>query len=316
MKRIASARWKELGKRSLLVLSLAVCAVELDLAAQDANADSLAEQFASEGWEMASGHFVSLPASDLATTDALAADVWERMAGRQGWKRFAAESRLAPVSVAIDAQEVAGTRVGHLVTTRFVLRAPLAAFSDDDQAAQSLGLDVDSPGSMFRPLTAEECTAAGVEPAADGSEQYALVELTLLNRVVVRGVIRVQRQRTDRGWVLAWAFDHRFDAEQNLKVTASKRASNELGERVAESAVAYAGAAGVVVVRELSADERTAAGHATDEPPVVIVESRLAVAEPQDWFAGSNLLRSKIPLITQEGVRDLRRRLESRPTDR
>jgi hypothetical protein len=39
------------------------------------------------------------------------------------------------------------------------------------------------------------------------------------------------------------------------------------------------------------------------------VESRLAFAEPLAWFGGSNLLRAKIPLLTQEGVRTLRRRL-------
>jgi hypothetical protein len=33
------------------------------------------------------------------------------------------------------------------------------------------------------------------------------------------------------------------------------------------------------------------------------------ICEPEAWFQGSNLLRSKIPLTTQEGVRSLRRKL-------
>jgi hypothetical protein len=35
----------------------------------------------------------------------------------------------------------------------------------------------------------------------------------------------------------------------------------------------------------------------------------MVLGEPEAWFQGSNLLRSKIPLTVQEGVRTLRRRL-------
>ena len=41
----------------------------------------------------------------------------------------------------------------------------------------------------------------------------------------------------------------------------------------------------------------------------VLVEYHLVFEEPQGWFGGSNLLRSKLPLVCQDGVRKFRRRM-------
>ena len=41
----------------------------------------------------------------------------------------------------------------------------------------------------------------------------------------------------------------------------------------------------------------------------VLVEYHLAFDEPAGWFSGANLLRSKLPIVCQDGVRKFRRRL-------
>jgi hypothetical protein len=41
----------------------------------------------------------------------------------------------------------------------------------------------------------------------------------------------------------------------------------------------------------------------------LLIEYHLAFEEPQGWFNGSNLLRSKLPLLCQDGVRKFRRRM-------
>ena len=47
-----------------------------------------------------------------------------------------------------------------------------------------------------------------------------------------------------------------------------------------------------------------------DPPGALFVEYHAAFAEPQDWFGGTNLLRSKLPILAQMIVRQLRRGLE------
>ena len=39
----------------------------------------------------------------------------------------------------------------------------------------------------------------------------------------------------------------------------------------------------------------------------LFVEQHIVFAEPTGWFDGANLLRSKLPLVVQSNVRDMRR---------
>lgn len=258
------------------------------------------------GFQLAPGIVVELPGELLPRTGPVSAAALEELTGRHRWDRFAADSRLAPVAVTIKPVMGQGSRVGHQVRAAFTLRTCISDQFDrrDDSGTSGLG-PIDAGGTV-RVLTAEELAQAGVSPAADGNERFILLELRLLNRINVRGVVRIQRRVTPDSIEVVWSFDHRFDSLPDLATTATRLGSNELGERVSGSLEPYAGAGGIVTARELSESDAAAPGQ-----PVVIVESRLVFSEPESWFGGSNLLRAKIPLITQEGVRTLRRRLEA-----
>lgn len=262
----------------------------------------LAMQLRREGLPLAPGIRIRLAAARLPPRGVVPATAIQELAGRHRWDRFAAESRLAPVRVEIEPIELQGRRVGHQVRTAFTLRTRLDDARAGTDDVEPLELGQTDPAGSFRELSAEELARAGVA-AADGSERFAQVQLSLLNRIEVRGVIRLQRRLGGDSLEVAWAFDHRFDSLPDYRATAARFTSNELGERVRGSPEPYAGGGGIVVARQLPRD--AAAG-----PPVVVVESRLVFSEPEAWFGGSNLLRAKIPLITQEGVRSLRRRLE------
>jgi hypothetical protein len=127
--------------------------------------------------------------------------------------------------------------------------------------------------------------------------------MTLLNRVDLQGVVQAVRHDAADGVRLTWAFDHRFGNATGLQTCFRRWGSNPLGERVLGDPQPYAGAGGVIVARDVSE-----LVEATDRP-LLLVESRMVFAEPKDWFGGGNLLRAKIPLLAQEGVRNLRRRL-------
>jgi len=50
----------------------------------------------------------------------------------------------------------------------------------------------------------------------------------------------------------------------------------------------------------------------SEKPSILLVESHLAFAEPKGWFNGTAILRSKLGLIAQDQVRQLRREMISR----
>ena len=278
-------------------------------AGQSAPASELAMHLDRDGLPLAADNHARLPQQLLPAAGPVPATALKELASRHRWDRFAADSRLAPVRVTIEPVTAAGRRVGHQVRSAFTLRARLNDVLAANGNAEALGLgQVDSAGS-FRELTSEELSWAGIEPAADGSERFVFIQLKLLNRIDLRGVIRLERRLAADSLEVAWAFDHRFDSLPELRTTAARLNANALGEREAGAPEPYAGGGGIVVARQLPRGESAAAGL-----PVVVVESRLVFSEPNHWFGGSNLLRAKIPLITQEGVRGLRRRLEAAAT--
>jgi hypothetical protein len=108
----------------------------------------------------------------------------------------------------------------------------------------------------------------------------------------------VSTERPD-GVEVAWQFDPRF-RDHERRATWSRIEENELGSRAEGPRQAYQGSGGIVTVRRLSSEAGV---------DLLVVESRAVIGEPEAWFQGSNLLRSKMPLAAQEGVRTLRRRL-------
>jgi hypothetical protein len=262
--------------------------------------------FSSGSWELAPELRRELPASLLPLQGQLSPTTRTRLAGRHSWDRFVSDSRLAPICLTISPVTTDGIRVGHQVRAVFALRMSLAHLNNEQEEAEPLGLGLARGCGSYRLLTTTELTEVGLKSSGRQDERFVLVELTLLNRIRVCGTVHIVRQSTADSIKLIWAFDHRFDSQPDLRTTASRIDSTELGERVIGPAEPYDGGFGVVIARELPQPGDTPA-----DPPLVIVESRLAFAEPEDWFGGSNLLRAKIPLITQEGVRTLRRQISA-----
>ncbi|NBP87238.1 MAG: hypothetical protein EBU59_01750 [Planctomycetia bacterium] len=231
----------------------------------------------------------------------------ETLAGRIGWARLADRSQMAPVRVVVTPVESAEGRVGHQVQIAFTLQASLASFQEKARGEQALGVHADTAGNSVRLLTEDEKEQADPGPQDPGPQDpgatLGFLSMTLLNRVDLQGVVQAVRYDAADGVRLTWAFDHRFGNATGLQTCFRRWGSNPLGERVLGDPQPYAGAGGVIVARDVSE-----LVEATDRP-LLLVESRMVFAEPKDWFGGGNLLRAKIPLLAQEGVRNLRRRL-------
>ena len=254
------------------------------------------------GWDLALGIPAELPPGHLSLDGPLLPETLRTLAGRVGWARLADRSQMAPVRVAVMPVEAPEGRIGHQVQLVFTLSASLSTFQEKTRGKRALGVQADAAGNTARVLTERELNQAGVGTSAAGTT-LAFLSMTLLNRVDLQGVIQAERRDGADGTRLTWAFDHRFDDDSSLQAYFRRWDTNPLGERVQGDPQPYPGAAGMIVVRNVSEHVE-----ATNRP-LLLVESRMVFAEPKAWFGGGNLLRAKIPLLTQEGVRSLRRRL-------
>jgi len=182
----------------------------------------------------------------------------------------------------------------------FVIRADLDAIRPDRAFAQFEGAPVEAGNMRFeaRVLTADDLKGAGVPaPGAGGSEWFAHSSGRLLDRIAVEATARVVATKGADSSVFASATDPRFGAEgrwpNRWSTIVRKGAAESLGP-----AQPFAGSVGYVKISRLAA-----------VPGAALVESHFVFAEPDAWFDGAPILRSKFGLIAQDQVRRLRRDL-------
>lgn len=278
-------------------LGIATIAVARPVTAEEAIPD-----LTGRGVEVAAGAWAELPRAVVRFDTSQSPADLRALAGSADWERFAADSPTAPVTVVIEPFAADGTRLAHKVHAAFTLHAPLERLQADETLRKSLGADEDAKGATARPLTAEEVREAGIPADPTGRERLVYLEIPLLNRVTIRGVVRTVTTEHPDGLEMAWQFDPRLLDHERWRATWTRREENELGARVEGEPQPYRGCGGIIAVRKVAADGGL---------DLLVVESRLVLGEPEAWFQGSNLLRSKIPLSAQEYARSLRRRLAS-----
>jgi len=119
----------------------------------------------------------------------------------------------------------------------------------------------------------------------------------LFDRVSVSGTMHAMLTRSSDSVVLAAISDPRFAMDAKFPNTLRPIRRDESGQISTGSAQPYSGAAWYCKATRLAKP----AG-------AVLIEYHLVFDEPMAWFNGANLLRSKLPLLVQDGVRKFRRR--------
>lgn len=255
---------------------------------------------------------VRLPTPDLPDgLDAAAqAEVLARIAGpNRRVEELLRDSIVAPFVFSMDQRETApGRRPLRSVDLWFVAHGRLDRL-DSEEALQRFGRRLeneagDAPPSECGFLSAEQLGERGIraEDAENRRERYVFGGLALFDRVFVRATQHVVVTRAEQSVLVAGAIDPRFTADrqfpnawQPLVKTAddSGRFRFEKGPaRPYESAGFYAKATRL----------RQPEG-------ALLIEYHLVFDEPEEWFGGANLLRSKLPMAVQDAVRKFRRSL-------
>ncbi len=271
---------------------------------------SLLEELTTEGVQFTQAVKVDLPAPQL-TADAFAklspeqADsLQSQLAGNAGWERFTRDSVVAPVTIKLEyVSNPAGERFGHNIHSAFIVHAKLTSLSDKDLIQQIFGKPDGSDGSgmTVTELAEADLKAAGITPPVTSPAEktgvqvsYSQVDFMLLDKIRLNGVLRIERSSTASSTAIAWILDTKFEANEKLHARWSK-----LGE--ADKSQPYSGWGGYMNVTRVS-----------DSPEMLLIESRMLMHELPEWFNGGNFVRSKLPLVIQEGARNFRRKLKSR----
>ncbi|HEY6565643.1 MAG TPA: hypothetical protein VIY86_14235, partial [Pirellulaceae bacterium] len=155
-------------------------------------------------------------------------------------------------------------------------------------------------------LTEEALRDAGITPPArvttltteNISESYSHSLGDILDRVRLSTVGRACATDSGESLLVAGYVDPRFRNGARYRNTWQSISKATDGSELLGEPQPYAGAAYVVKVAPLRAYE-----------DLLFVEAHVVFVEPEGWFQGANLLRSKLPPVIQVSVRAFRRDL-------
>ncbi len=209
------------------------------------------------------------------------------------------DSVTAPFVLKLRDQKTPGgvIRHAHLV---FAIRANLDAI-DPGKAAQDADNKAFEAANMklaTRILDANDLRTRNIVLPPQETGWFSHNSVDMLDRIQVQTTNRVEVSRSDRSLAVASETDRRFDAEGPH--TNAWQALDRKGV-VSGRPTPYSGSISYARCTRLASS-----------PDTLVVESRLAVYEPNDWFQGAAILRSKFSLIAQDQIRRVRREILSR----
>jgi hypothetical protein len=145
-------------------------------------------------------------------------------------------------------------------------------------------------------LSAAELKSRGIADPDD--QRHLTADLTLFNRVRISATMRAMQTRSADSLTLAAMLDPRFDHDRRFPNRWWPISRDDNGRQQTGAAQPYRTAGWYCKATQLH------------EPAgALFIEYHVLFDEPAGWFNGANLLRSKLPLVIQEGVRKFRRQL-------
>ena len=125
-----------------------------------------------------------------------------------------------------------------------------------------------------------------------GSTAYFHFSAPVIDRVIVEGVLRGTFSKTEESYRAGVTLDETFADDAEYPNRWQHIAADQTEK------VPYSGFTAYAKATEL-----------LDHKDLVLIECHAVIHEPQEWFAGTNVLSSKLPLAVQTSVRRFRRSL-------
>lgn len=129
-------------------------------------------------------------------------------------------------------------------------------------------------------------------------EAYGYSQFQVFDKVQVSATARVMQTRTAESVLFASLLDTRFATDTDYPNRWWPISLSDLGQPVLGEPRPYAGSGGYGKLTRLS------------EPAgAMFLEYHMVFNEPRDWFGGTNLIGSKLPILVQDNVRKFRRQI-------
>ncbi len=189
----------------------------------------------------------------------------------------------------------------------FVVYAEIAQLDPAREAARFDGKEAEAGNMKFqtRLLKAGDLRAAGIAPPAQTPGPhvwYGHIHGRLLDRIEFGVTNQVVGSQSSESIVIAARTDPAFDkAGPHRNGWRSIAASASAGGQSQGALQPYAGGVSYTKISRLAF-----------QPGALLVEMHGAFVEPQEWFQGAPILRSKFSVIAQDQIRTLRRELARR----
>jgi hypothetical protein len=199
----------------------------------------------------------------------------------------------------------ADTAAGEAKTTKrvnlfFIMYADLNKISDEQflkaQAESEIKGSQNSQESKFVILSAADLAARQLSAAPE--ERYFALDTNLFDRVRVMGTLHARQTRAPESVLVAMALDSRFEKDEKYPDAWRALGRDEAGKLKGGGSRPYRGVGAYIKATRL-----------IEPAGAIFVESHVVFNEPSEWFGGSNFLRSKLPILSQDAVRNMRRRV-------
>ncbi len=139
-------------------------------------------------------------------------------------------------------------------------------------------------------------SAKHIATPGETEERFAHTIASILDHVELHHTLRCVLSRSEESVLIATLVDRRFDGDRDFPNEYYRLIRSDTGDITKGPAEPYSGAGGYMKATRLA-----------QPPGAILVEYHSNYSEPHDWFNGANLLQSKLPILLQSRVRELRR---------
>jgi hypothetical protein len=288
------------GMRPLSFCALALFAASSALA-EDAGKNSVYDELIERGIAVGD-KAVKLPEPSLSSeADAKEqTEVIRRVSGKKyDYDQFVRKSPVAPFMLEMNTVGAEGEDRVQRVDLWFIAYGKLDAVTNEEVLDQLIGSGSRSDKGESEALTDEELRQRDlkIESSDERRESYYRTDAPLLDKVQISGIGHGVTTRNKNGILAASVLDPRF-ADDPKYPSRWRPIVRDAGKTRSGDPRPYAGFGGYCQVVALK------------EPKgALFFECHMAINEPHGWFNGANLLGSKLPIVFQDNVRTLRRKL-------
>jgi hypothetical protein len=288
-------------------LAVALLAVSATLVQRCFGENAIYDALVGRGVKVSQQFSLKLPQPVLG--DGVAAGDHQRtvqnvLSGRYDWDTFVRNSVVSPFVLKISDGVAESGPVNRQVDIYFVAYGSLKALSSEDYLQKQLSLSINNEQSgnsgAAKILTAEELRKRGIAvESKPGQPRWLAVTSTLLGKVRISLTTQNMKSESADSVVVASVADPRFINDPEYPNCWRSLSTDDTGQRQVGAPQPFVGLGSYVKATRLA-----------EPKEALFIEYHVAFVEPQEWFHGANLLRSKLPIVAQDIVRKFRRNLQ------